>query len=231
MDSFRTIGQRTGTDKITHHGYHRFYPQWLDPIRETTKGILEIGIDKHHSLALWKEYFPNAFVYGMDIGIEYTEPRVHVIQGDQSSSEDLNRVIQTIQHPIQCIVDDGSHVPEHQIGTFNILFLRLLEPGGIYIVEDIETSYWTKNSIFGYPTRYGYRHPNSFVEQSKHLIDCINSEFLNPSVLETIQTQFSKETIDCISSISFGQNCVIFKKQRNEEAYYKNRVYRFQHNL
>ena len=41
---------------------------------------------------------------------------------------------------VELIVDDGSHVPEHQILSFNFLFKNLLSPGSTYIIEDIETS-------------------------------------------------------------------------------------------
>lgn len=225
---FASIGRSTGTDKVTHHGYHRFYPRYLEEFRDTATGILEIGIDRKCSVELWKAYFPNAHVYGIDIGFEHTEPRVTIRQADQSSRSDLESVRAHITHPIQCIVDDGSHIPEHQLSTLNYFFPKLLEPGGVYIVEDIETSYWTRGDCYGYPTNYGFKHPQSFVEQSKALIDSINSEFLDDSCIDT---QFSAEVRAWMSSIAFGQNCVIFQKKMAHEMDYSNRVYRFQHNL
>jgi hypothetical protein len=42
---------------------------------------------------------------------------------------------------IDIIVDDGSHVNEHIIKTFNHLF-PLLKKGGIYVIEDLQCSYW-----------------------------------------------------------------------------------------
>ena len=43
--------------------------------------------------------------------------------------------------PLDIIIDDGSHLNEHVIRTFEILF-PLLNEGGIYAVEDLQTSYW-----------------------------------------------------------------------------------------
>ena len=48
------------------------------------------------------------------------------------------------------VIDDGSHIPEHQLLTFNCFFDIVLQPGGIYILEDIEVSYWRRGSLYGY---------------------------------------------------------------------------------
>ena len=45
--------------------------------------------------------------------------------------------------PVFAIIDDGSHIPQHQVSTFDLLFRQVLLPGGTYIVEDIETRYHT----------------------------------------------------------------------------------------
>lgn len=38
------------------------------------------------------------------------------------------------------IVDDGSHIPSHQMASWHYLF-KTLKPGGIYVIEDLHTSY------------------------------------------------------------------------------------------
>ena len=57
MRSFYEIGLESGTDKVTHHRYDRFYPLFLDNLRREEFSMLEIGIDQKKSLDLWKEYF------------------------------------------------------------------------------------------------------------------------------------------------------------------------------
>ena len=48
------------------------------------------------------------------------------------------------------IVDDGSHDVGHQQLTFGKLF-RLLKPNGIYIIEDMCTSYFKEGeNLYGY---------------------------------------------------------------------------------
>lgn len=232
MQTFKQIGEAAGTDKITHHGYDRFYPRFLDGLRDMSGAMLEIGIEKHHSLKLWLDYFPHAFIYGIDIGFELEQDRVRVFKADQSSKADLMKVQTMINMPVHFIIDDGSHIPEHQLLTFNHYFRYMLEPGGIYIVEDIETSYWNKNSLYGYTTEYGYKHPSSFIERVKPLVDSINREFLNEAAAAAAAVAcgpIEPATTDMISTMTFGQNCVIFVKKTSAE--YNGRKYRFFENV
>jgi len=229
VNVFKDIGTEAGTDKIYHHGYDRFYPLFLNNLRNMSNGMLEIGIDKTNSLKLWLNYFPNAFIYGLDIGVEMQDDRVKVFKADQSKIEDLISVKSKITRPIEFIIDDGSHIPEHQILTFDYFFRNLLVPGGIYIVEDIEVSYWTKDSLYGYPTNYGYKNPKSFIEHSKTLVDTINDEFLDYNAKQHNKSHLgliSKETTDMISSMTFGYNCVIFVKKTLDDMKYLNRPYK-----
>jgi hypothetical protein len=233
--SFEIFGRQANTDKVTHHGYHRFYSRYLDSLRASATGMLEIGIHYQNSIMLWKKYFDKAHIYGIDIDEKIShDDRVTIFKGDQSNINNLQSIIKCINHTIQFIIDDGSHIPEHQVMTFDVLFDKLLEPGGVYIVEDIETSYWSSGGLYGYYTNYGYRHPNSFIEKVKPIIDKINSEFLLPvhnKQNNEILSSFSQNTLNMISTITFGQNCVIFTKKTKDELVYSNRKYRFSHNL
>jgi hypothetical protein len=236
------FGSQTGTDKINGHGYHRYYPLYVERFRAITEpwAMMEIGIRDSMSLKMWKKYFPsNVFVYGLDIGVSSQGDRFHVFKADQSKPDQLREVMTSIQSsssPIHFILDDGSHIPEHQILTFDTFFSTLLTPGGVYIIEDIETSYWAHGTLFGYPTRYGYRHNRSFVEIFKALVDDVNNEFLHPRSREMqnelLDPILSHETRASIGSITFGQNCVIVVKKTIEEAQrYNDRQYRWKKHL
>lgn len=231
MQTFKQIGEAAGTDKITHHGYDRFYPRFLDGLRDMSGAMLEIGIAKHQSLKLWLDYFPHAFIYGIDIGFELEDDRVRVFKADQSSKADLMKVQAMINIPVHFIIDDGSHIPDHQLSTFTHYFRYILEPGGIYIVEDIETSYWNKNSLYGYPTNYGYKHPASFIEAVKPIADSINKEYLNSAAGLDNERLVPAAIANMISTMTFGQNCVIFVKKTVEEMNYNGRGYRFSENI
>ena len=233
--TFEELGRIYGTDKVHHHGYQRFYPRYLESLRDTATGVLEIGVDYHRSLLLWKEYFSSAHVYGIDINEKSsTDSRITVLKADQSKLADLETLCPKISHAIQLILDDGSHIPEHQLLSFNYLFDKLLEPGGVYIVEDVETSYWSRGGLYGYETRYGYRHHNSFIEKVKPIVDTINREFLLPSAIRHNShelSDFSATVLSMIGTITFGHNCVIITKKTMDELAVYSRDYVFARRL
>jgi len=213
------LGRKYKSDKITHHRYHEIFPHFISKFYDKEGGIIEIGVEQFNSIKMWLELFKNSHIYGYDININDAGEKYTIFKGDQSKEDDLDRFINIIKTPIYFINDDGSHIPEHQVLTFNKLF-PILEYGGIYIIEDIETSYWTKGDIYNYPTNYGYKNPNSVVELFKNIIDCVNSEFLQENINSPIKH------LDNIKMISFAYNCIIIEKGTREK-----RPYRFQNML
>lgn len=212
MRSFRDIGSGL-TDKVTHHRYDRYYPLFTESMREEAFAMLEIGIATRASLELWSEYFPKAKIFGIDINVECEHGNCRVFRCDQSDPRALAEVAEAIPK-CRIIVDDGSHNPGHQIDTFEYLFSALLEPGGIYVVEDIETSYWDPSArLYGY--QIGSR---SLIEHMKSKIDGVNCEF-------------SRTSDAGVSLLSFGQNCVFVKKQEVSEAALFARPYRLRGKL
>ena len=235
---FAQVGRTHGTDKVLHHGYHRFYPRYLELYRSLEgAAMLEIGIDQSHSLHTWLSYFPRAFIYGIDIDVAVSGTRHKIFKADQSRLSEVRRVVEReLKHPLFFIIDDGSHIPEHQLLCFDYLFKTALQPGGTYIIEDIETSYWTRNGLYGYTTRYGYHHERSALEVFKDLLDDINREFLTErnrqAQEQRVGQDVSAETRRLVSSITFGQNCIIIvKKTAEEQQSYDDRTYRFRRNL
>ena len=210
MKSFQEIGIEL-TDKISHHRYDRFYPQFLEPLRNKEFNMLEIGYGGGGGLKLWKEYFLQAYINVIDIGVELEDDRSKVFKLDQSKENDLQYMVDNIPK-CKFIIDDGSHHPYHQFITFIKLFDELLEEGGIYIIEDIECNYWSSTSkVYGYEIGHF-----NFIDLLKQYPDKINKEFTgvnNPLNL---------------SSITFGHNCVIITKSTQEEVELKNRNYRFE---
>ena len=209
------LGEKYQTDKTLHHGYHYFYPRFLEPLRNETFNMLEIGLGSFqdntgNSPKLWKEYFPNVNVFVMDIDYEYQDEYGTIIRGDQSNIDDVVKVA-NIVNTAKFIIDDGSHHSEHQLLTFTHLFQHLLEPGGVYIIEDIECSYWKPTEdIYGYKT--GYLNIIDYFTKYQHEL---NSEFHD-----------GRNTLG-ISTIAYGQNCIIITKQTEEEKSFYNREYRF----
>lgn len=194
-ETFEQIGKRHECDKVTHHTYHTIYPDYIDKYRNDKFNLFEIGVDKGKSFKLWCEYFPYAKIYGMDINSEYRDNRGKIYKGDQSDINTL-KVISSEIGNARIIVDDGSHNPEHQVKTFNYLFNNLLENGGVYIIEDVETSYWDPSQ-----TLYGYEigHLN-IVDHFTKLNHQVNDRYNN------IGNPLG------IHSITFASNCIIITK-------------------
>jgi hypothetical protein len=222
---FYKIGNKAGTDKIYHHGYHRFYDKY---IKRDIKKLLEIGIDDCKSVNLWLQYCPEATIYGLDINKEFINGKLIVYKGDQSSTGDLEKLVSHTGNDIDVIIDDGSHIPEHQLFSFNKLFSHV-KPGGVYIIEDIETSYWKKNGLYGYQTRYGKDHNMNIINIFRDVLHLLNREFMNIDDINQISSKcpISLDNIDAISSITFCQNCIIICRKELYEYQYVNRSYRF----
>lgn len=131
------------TDKNQH--YLDFYSSFLEPYQSSTFNLLEIGVDRAGSLSLWKDYFPNAHIYGLDIAPPAIDshPRLYVGQADQANHEDLSRTLNEWGNPeFQFIIDDASHLGRLSAATFLHMFPTHLAAGGVYFFEDWGTGYW-----------------------------------------------------------------------------------------
>lgn len=139
------LGVAFGTDKSSLlHNYLVEYEKFF-PDRENVHWVMEIGVQrgdkKWHarhpvpSLKVWKEFFTNAEIIGVDIkDIDYHEERMAVWIADQSDFMDLEEISRLFTD-LDFIIDDGSHKPDDQIHTFEFL-KDSLKSGGIYIIED-----------------------------------------------------------------------------------------------
>jgi hypothetical protein len=229
--SFAEAAKTSGSDKFHQHGYHRFYPRHLVRFQQQQGNLVEIGVDEGKSLTLWRNYLPLAFLHGVDINLEASGDRWCVHRCDQSDPQQVRALAERIGSAF-AIVDDGSHIPEHQLLSFDVLFRDLLEPGGVYIFEDIEVSYWRRGLLYGYPTRYGIYDSRGLIEVMKLLIDWINREFLSgadrAALLARLQARGLREsTCSAVASIEFAHNCIILRRREPWEEAFDGREYLF----
>jgi Clostridial hydrophobic W len=150
MGILDAIGLRHGTDKASQvHNYLSFYELFFADLKDKNISLLEVGVLYGASLNTWKEYFPNAKIVGVDISPStkiYEGDRIFIELLDQSNIEELTRV--AIKHgPFDIIIEDGSHLWEHQITSLRTLF-PFVKDGGIYIVEDLQTNYGPMRNQF-----------------------------------------------------------------------------------
>ena len=231
-EKIRKSGELSGTDKITHHGYERYYSDFLNRTKIKNE-ILEIGYGDGLSIKFWREIFPNSFLNIIDIDKSESGEGYSVYKCDQSSLNDLLKLQELLKtKSFDLIVDDGSHIPEHIILTFNVFFNSLLNPGCSYIIEDIETSYWSNTTCYGYATNYGIWSKKSIINVFGILLHWINREFITEKQkkeleIKIIKMGFNLETVSQIRSITFGHNCICITKNTGEDKEFQDRQYRF----
>lgn len=246
--SLDDILAKSGSDKAKpgrnkgYHGYTRHYEVLFEQFRHRRVRLLEIGVENGRSLKAWQQYFTNAdHIYGIGYGnfqkapsqscgdakntrVSSSQTACTLFHGDQSDVGFLNHFLQESEGQFDVIIDDGSHVPTHQIVSFEHLW-KSVKPGGLYIIEDIETNWWSPSS-----TVYGYslRNQPSVVEKWKGVIDSVNREFTHGT---SRLTDERPDLYKNIVSVEFGQNIIIFRKSLANEEEFLARRYRFSHKL
>ncbi|MFN7990110.1 MAG: hypothetical protein U0529_21740 [Thermoanaerobaculia bacterium] len=133
---------RGRTDKASDsHGFTEVYERFFAPLRNEPIRILEIGIDQGGSLLTWRDYFPKAAVFGIDIldRSDLQSDRIRTFVADQSKREQLGAFLAKYPGPYDVILDDGGHSMEQQQVSLGFLFAAV-RPGGLYVVEDVHTS-------------------------------------------------------------------------------------------
>jgi hypothetical protein len=142
------LGLQYGTDKSSaHHDYLRRYDEqfWLRRYDEIV--LVELGVGGHAdpakggaSLLMWREYFPNATIIGVDNERKnFTIDGVNIVLGDQASSDIAADVVRKYGRP-DIVIDDASHISSLTIGSIQTWWPHV-QPGGWYCVEDLHASY------------------------------------------------------------------------------------------
>lgn len=167
------------TDKAAWgHNYAELYEFYFEPLRNDPIKLLEIGFLLGSSAFVWEEYFPQAELHHLDINRDCLETakrlshRSHLHMVDQSSEKELTEFIRAVGGEFDIIIDDGSHIVQHQITSFKVLF-PYLRSGGIYVIEDLFSSYWVQYGGGGSKGR-PVASPQSTIRFLQGLIDDVN---------------------------------------------------------
>jgi len=149
MAELEDLAKKYGCDKFYFHSYIPFYKQLFEGME--VKRLLEIGIGHEGlmkdftpfyvhgaSLLMWQDYLPNAKIFACDIRPDtlVNDGNINSWLCDQSSPESLAELVEATGGHYDVVIDDGSHVPEHQATSLEAL-LPHLNPGGAYVVEDV----------------------------------------------------------------------------------------------
>lgn len=146
LNEFYEEGQSSfvwATDKGTNHSYmEHYYSPEFTPRRKDKLNILEIGIWDGGSIKLWKSWFVNSNIIGIDddSGIfgnmrhikDNSIPGATLIWDDAYS----DKVVNQFSNNFDYIIDDGPHTfDSHKLCIEK--WLSKLKQGGKLIIEDI----------------------------------------------------------------------------------------------
>jgi glycosyltransferase involved in cell wall biosynthesis len=151
-----------GTDKISIHTYDRAYGPVLNRFKDKEGNLLEIGTRFGASAVLWRHLLPK---FKIDI-IDNEPENFHAPYGEglydttftggdayKQESVDYFRNIRPEGYDV--IIDDGPHTLESQIYTVDF-YTELLKPGGIIVIEDIDSTENLQELISRIPAGFTY---------------------------------------------------------------------------
>lgn len=195
----------TNDDRVIHKWTHFFpaYERHLSRYVNRPALMVEIGCGAGGSLQMWKRFLgPYAQIVGIDIRPDcsaFEEPQVAVRIGHQADESFLGRLLEEFGAP-DIVIDDGTHVMQHLLGSFRFLYPRM-DRSGVYIAEDLHTCYWPE---FG----GGLRREGTFIEVCKALIDELNADLSRGAVQPT---PFTRSTL----SMHLYDSLAVFERGRH----------------
>ncbi|GAA4692896.1 class I SAM-dependent methyltransferase [Nocardioides conyzicola] len=194
---------RSNQKRLIHKWVHYFdiYHRHFERFRGKPVTVLEFGVSHGGSLQMWRNYFGRKVrLYGVDI-----DPRcarlggryATIFIGDQEDRAFLQSIADEIG-PVDVLIEDGGHTMGQQIATFEVFYPQM-STDGVYLVEDLHTSYW--KSFGG-----GYRRPGTFVEYAKGLTDQLNA--WHSTDPDLVVDEFTRTT----RSMHFYDSIIVFER-------------------
>ena len=143
--------------------YDRYFRHW----RGKEVRFLEVGVSEGGSLDMRRRYFgQQAIIFGIDINEDcrqFDGMSGTVRIGSQADRQFLEQVVEEMGGEIDIVLDDGSHYMNDIKVTLETLFPKM-SGSGIYMIEDLHTSYWK-------PFGGGYLARGNFFNHVRSLID------------------------------------------------------------
>jgi SAM-dependent methyltransferase len=203
------------TDKnYTGHNFIEIYDRLFAPVRDTLTRFFEIGILQGTSHLLWRDYFPKAKIFGLDIR-DYSDisagTGIETYVADQSNRDELQGFINRHGSEFDVILDDGGHAMDHQQVSLGFLFQHV-KPGGYFIIEDVHTSLPRYYPGEEFKVNMTMSNTTLFMIEWFMRTSQVRSEYMTPE-----EVQYLEENIDTIE-LSFRTThlhsmiCIIKKK-------------------
>lgn len=217
--SLDSLAVKHGTDKSSKfHSYTKTYEKYFSSLRYIPMKFLEIGFAGGASAHMWEDYFTRGEIHFIDNNFDtykhfnnFNRTMLHIL--NQEDSTELANFIKRTGGQFDIIIDDGGHTMHQQITSFIKLFPEV-KSGGVYVIEDLHTSY---NYIPDY-VQYGSTNQKTAVEFLQNLVHCVNAVGARtgwadfdkcPRAILDQLSMYDKE----IESIHFHSSlCFIFKR-------------------
>lgn len=139
MTELCDIAIRHNTDKAPWQwGYTLHYYRHLSGLRDTVKTVVEVGVWQGASLRTWRDFFPNAMVFGFDIEEScqvHGEDRIKTFLCDAYGDIERTTHIMTEIGEVDFFVDDALHYGQQQISLLNFMW-PYIRVGGLYAIEE-----------------------------------------------------------------------------------------------
>lgn len=141
-----SLTEMTGYASDKQASFLAVYESLFAPLRHQPVALFELGIHRGGSLLLWRDYFEQGVIAGLDqhaVAVNDASGRIRVYQGQQQDTVLLDRIAAEVAPGgFDIVIDDASHFGRLSRVTFRHLFDHHLKPGGIYVIEDWGTGYW-----------------------------------------------------------------------------------------
>ena len=192
--------------------YLEIYDDTFQKFIGKSPNTLEIGVQNGGGLQIFSKYFINANVYGIDIDPKVCEQKLGKnITTYCFSATDVKRVEENFKNiQFDVIVDDGSHISSEVIAAFQIFFSKL-KPGGVYLIEDLHTSYWDSH-------QGGYLKENASIEFLKKFVDLLNFYHIKDENFLKKISEKDRYVFEWLESITFYDSVAVIKKRMTQRA-------------
>jgi len=136
------------------HTYADYYSQLFSHCRNNITTVFECGLGTNNpellssmgihgkpgaSLRVWRDYFPNAIIYGADIDkdVLFEEERIKTFYMDQLNPKSIKDYWEMVgEDNFDFMLDDGLHTFEAGSSLFNNSIGKLSKLG-TYVIEDV----------------------------------------------------------------------------------------------
>lgn len=186
--------------------YFDIYDECFNRHIGNNANVLEIGVQNGGFLQILSKYLKNATLYGVDIDPRVLnlnlESNIHIYNFDITDKHTLKQQFKNIEFNI--IIDDGSHICSDIIQTFKLFFSKL-KPGGVFLIEDLHTSYWQSHGG-------SYLGADSAIEFFKKFADLLNFYHIKEQHFEKNLSSDDRYIFQWLRSIYFYDSVVVIHK-------------------